>query len=137
MQPTLEIYALADAMEKSAAGFKDSLNMMLGQMPIGGAGLLGAIAGGGLGALIPSRDEEGETHRLRNALLGALAGGAIGGGLGGMNSSKLQAKGIMSALETGNQNVAGNIVRDVLRNKLTDAQKQAIQRTVNEGALYR
>jgi len=44
----------------------------------------GALIGGGVGlaggALIPSEDEYGETHRLRNALLGGVGGAAVGGG---------------------------------------------------------
>lgn len=42
----------------------------------------GVIGGGLLGAAIPSRDESGETHRGRNALIGATLGGAAGGALG-------------------------------------------------------
>ena len=44
----------------------------------------GALIGGGVGlaggALIPSEDEYGETHRLRNALLGGAGGAAVGAG---------------------------------------------------------
>jgi len=40
----------------------------------------GAAVGGLGGAMIPSQDEEtGETHRLRNALIGSLAGAGVGG----------------------------------------------------------
>jgi len=49
----------------------------------GGAG---ALAGGGIGGvaglLRPSRDEEGNTHRMRNGLLGAGVGGLLGAGGG-------------------------------------------------------
>ena len=46
-----------------------------------GAGIGGLLGLGG-GALIPGRDKNGKTHRLRNALLGALIGAGAGGGAG-------------------------------------------------------
>jgi hypothetical protein len=56
-----------------------------GALPfIGGAvgGIGGGLLGAGAGALNGSKDEKGETHRFRNALLGGLAGGTLGGGAG-------------------------------------------------------
>ena len=47
-----------------------------------GTGLLGGLAGAGIGALFPGRDEEGRTHRAKNAVRGALLGLLGGGGLG-------------------------------------------------------
>lgn len=51
---------------------------------IGGAvgGVGGGLLGAGAGALNGSKDEKGQTHRLRNALLGGVAGGALGLGAG-------------------------------------------------------
>jgi hypothetical protein len=49
--------------------------------PIAGLGI-GALGGGLLGAMNGKKDEKGQTHRLRNALLGALMGGGAGGLLG-------------------------------------------------------
>jgi len=40
----------------------------------------GAAVGGGAGALVASRDKDGQTHRMRNALLGSLAGAGVGYG---------------------------------------------------------
>ena len=48
---------------------------------------IGALGGGALGALIPSTDEHGETHRLRNALIGATGGGALGYGYSRFNTN--------------------------------------------------
>ena len=42
-----------------------------------------AVLGAGAGALIPSTDAEGKTHRLRNAAIGAGAGELAGLGLNG------------------------------------------------------
>jgi hypothetical protein len=48
---------------------------------------IGGLAGAGLGALSGAgKDEEGETHKLRNALIGAGLG-AAGGGVVGVNQS--------------------------------------------------
>ena len=57
--------------------------------------VLGGYAGVGLGgltgAMIPSRDEKGETHRLRNAITGAGIGGLGGAGLGALGSGAIMA----------------------------------------------
>lgn len=71
-------------LEKFAAGFLEALkNKAIAYSPELAGGALGAIPGaaigGGIGAMIPSEDEEGETHRMRNALIGALTGGATTG----------------------------------------------------------
>ena len=61
--------------------------MLYGQLKIAmdptlmGAGI-GALGGAGIGAMIPSKDNNGETHRLRNAFMGALGGGVLGAGAG-------------------------------------------------------
>lgn len=49
-------------------------------------GLGGGLLGAGMGALNGRKDEKGQTHRFRNAVLGGLAGGGlgvVGGGLAG------------------------------------------------------
>lgn len=48
---------------------------------VAGAGI-GALGGGTIGALNGKKDEHGETHRVRNALLGVLGGGLGGAALG-------------------------------------------------------
>lgn len=57
---------------------RDNLNVIGGGIGALGGGVLGA----GIGALNGSKDDKGETHRLRNALLGGLGGGALGAGAG-------------------------------------------------------
>jgi hypothetical protein len=56
-------------------------------LPIAGAGI-GGIAGGSIGgiagALNGTKDEKGETHRIKNALKGLLIGGTLGAGTGGL-----------------------------------------------------
>lgn len=62
-----------------------SLSSAVERLPyIGGAvgGVGGGLLGAGVGALNGSKDEKGQTHRLRNALLGGVAGGALGVGAG-------------------------------------------------------
>lgn len=50
---------------------------------------MGALAGGALGALMPGKDEDGESRgALSGALRGAMAGG-IAGGLGGMAAKRM------------------------------------------------
>lgn len=51
--------------------------------------LPGAAVGGGIGALFPSEDEEGNTHRLRNAAIGAAIGAPVTGIPTGMDAALL------------------------------------------------
>lgn len=54
-------------------------------MAAGMGALPGAAIGAGIGALVPSTDAKGKTHRWRNALIGAgiLGAGGAAVGLGG------------------------------------------------------
>ena len=89
-------------------------------MPHAGAGVLGglgALAGGAIGAMVPSRDENGETHRMRNALIGAGIGGAAGAAGGwhtgaGLRDDAVKGLGIVSAND--------KAVRDLLPADLKD-----------------
>ena len=46
--------------------------------PVAAGSLIGGAAGAGIGALTSGEDENGETHRLRNAGIGAAGGAALG-----------------------------------------------------------
>lgn len=62
------------ALEAQLANLDPQTKAML--LGAGGGALLGGVGG----AMVPSEDAEtGETHRLRNALIGGLAGAGIGG----------------------------------------------------------
>lgn len=65
---------------------------------------LGALAGGALGAMMPGKDEDGESRgALSGALRGAVAGG-LAGGLGGMAAKRFMGpKGPMGTMQQANQ----------------------------------
>lgn len=80
---------IATVVEKRASMLQ-SLLAWAQQNPELATTALGTLAGGGLGALFSGRDEEGETHRGRNALLGALLGGGSGALAGYYGKGKIQ-----------------------------------------------
>lgn len=88
---------------------------------VAGAGL-GGLLGGGLGALNGKKDEKGETHRFRNALVGALTGGGLGGLAGG--AAGLGVGGAVASHPTAY--MSGHIP-GVIGNSLEEAARPAIE----------
>lgn len=119
MNTSIEMLGLIDAIEKQASVL-DDFKIALGKNPALLSGILGSVAGGGLGALVPSTDEQtGETHRLRNALLGALLGGGAGAGAGYLGRNNLREIGFNAAKDKGWEGTddAVQILMDVLKEK--------------------